>query len=137
MKKLTDTIVVAVLSAVLSVTSFQPVTAMPMITPHLPAEVGEKQLSTEVGHRYRRKGRHYHRHSRRHHRYRHRHKHRRHHHHNPWPYIIGGIIIGSIIANADRHHRWCRHRYRSYDQRSNTFKPYHGPRKPCLSPYYH
>lgn len=33
------------------------------------------------------------------------------------------------------HLAWCYDRYRSYRQSDNTFQPYHGPRKDCLSPY--
>ncbi|MGI9353128.1 MAG: BA14K family protein [Rhizobiaceae bacterium] len=32
---------------------------------------------------------------------------------------------------------WCYRRYRSYDSRSDTFQPYHGPRRRCRSPYRH
>lgn len=34
------------------------------------------------------------------------------------------------------HYRWCDARYRSYRYSDNSFQPYHGPRKPCVSPYY-
>ena len=33
------------------------------------------------------------------------------------------------------HYNWCRNRYRSYRPGDNTFQPYHGPRRPCISPY--
>lgn len=33
------------------------------------------------------------------------------------------------------HVRWCHDRYRSYRQSDNTFQPYNGPRKACVSPY--
>lgn len=33
------------------------------------------------------------------------------------------------------HYRWCENRYRSYRAYDNTFQPYHGPRRPCFSPY--
>jgi hypothetical protein len=35
-----------------------------------------------------------------------------------------------------RHYSWCADRYRSYNWRSNTFQPYHGPRQQCYSPYF-
>lgn len=35
-----------------------------------------------------------------------------------------------------KHYSWCAERYRSYHWRSNSFQPYHGPRRTCLSPYY-
>lgn len=34
------------------------------------------------------------------------------------------------------HYRWCDARYRSYRYSDNTFQPYHGRRKQCVSPYY-
>ena len=33
------------------------------------------------------------------------------------------------------HVAWCARRYRSYDAHTNTFQPYHGPRRACRSPY--
>ena len=63
--------------------------------------------------------------------------------------LIGGIIIGSAIANQNRgvrvrrvyrtsdpHVNWCFRRYRSYRAWDNTFQPYRGPRRLCYSPYY-
>lgn len=63
--------------------------------------------------------------------------------------IVGGVIAGAAIANATRprevivqpqgnanaHVNWCFSRYRSYRTVDNTFQPYHGPRKQCISPY--
>lgn len=34
------------------------------------------------------------------------------------------------------HVRWCHNRYRSYRSSDNTFQPYNGPRRACVSPYY-
>lgn len=34
------------------------------------------------------------------------------------------------------HYRWCDAKYRSYRASDNTFQPYHGRRKQCVSPYY-
>jgi len=54
--------------------------------------------------------------------------------------IIGGGNRGGAYARPGytnpQHVRWCHNKYRSYDQRSNTFQPYHGPRRECRSPYY-
>jgi hypothetical protein len=33
------------------------------------------------------------------------------------------------------HVEWCAARYRSYDVRTDTWQPYHGPRRHCRSPY--
>ncbi len=38
-------------------------------------------------------------------------------------------------ARDNPHLRWCYGRYRSYRDYDNTFQPYHGPRKACLSPF--
>lgn len=40
---------------------------------------------------------------------------------------------GNRVTNA--HVRWCQNRYRSYRAWDNTFQPYNGPRRQCLSPY--
>ncbi|RCW21434.1 BA14K-like protein [Ciceribacter lividus] len=55
--------------------------------------------------------------------------------------IIGGALATPTVPRAGmglnpRHYQWCRARYRSYDPYSNTFQPYHGPRRQCFSPYY-
>jgi hypothetical protein len=73
--------------------------------------------------------------------------------------IIGGVIGGAIINNQRRrpvyvqpapvyvqpapvyqglppaHYDWCFRKFRSYDQRSNTYQPYNGPRRFCNSPW--
>jgi hypothetical protein len=33
------------------------------------------------------------------------------------------------------HRAWCLDRYRSYDRRNDTFQPYYGARRRCISPY--
>ena len=33
------------------------------------------------------------------------------------------------------HYQWCDRRYRSYRAVDNSFQPYHGPRRACLSPF--
>ena len=64
---------------------------------------------------------------------------------------IGGFLIGAIIGNqlggdssqpqnnqntGGDHTNWCYNRYRSYRASDNTFQPYNGPRRQCISPYY-
>lgn len=34
------------------------------------------------------------------------------------------------------HYRWCEARYRSYRAYDNSYQPYNGPRRACVSPYY-
>lgn len=52
--------------------------------------------------------------------------------------IISGAIANSnqpVYAAGDAHVRWCYDRYRSYRASDNTFQPYNGPRRQCISPY--
>ncbi|WP_336068118.1 BA14K family protein [Nitratireductor rhodophyticola] len=42
---------------------------------------------------------------------------------------------GRPVRLSRAHVRWCYNRYRSYRAFDNTFQPYHGPRRPCISPY--
>ncbi|RCS25215.1 BA14K family protein [Phyllobacterium salinisoli] len=62
--------------------------------------------------------------------------------HNGWWFppaaFLGGAIIGGAIANQNRggsHTQWCYNRYRSYRAYDNTYQPYNGPRRQCVSPY--
>ncbi|KJS15570.1 MAG: transmembrane protein [Hoeflea sp. BRH_c9] len=56
--------------------------------------------------------------------------------------IIGGAITQGNSGNVrpgyinPQHVNWCHNKYRSYDARTNSFQPYHGPRRECRSPYY-
>lgn len=38
-------------------------------------------------------------------------------------------------GGGSAHVEWCYARYRSYRPYDNTYQPYHGPRRQCLSPY--
>ena len=62
--------------------------------------------------------------------------------------IIGGAIAsqppvttyqpgysGSRYAYSGSHYAWCENRYRSYRVYDNTYQPYNGPRRQCISPY--
>lgn len=40
-----------------------------------------------------------------------------------------------VAGLSQAHYDWCYARYRSYRAYDNTFQPYHGPRRPCFSPY--
>ncbi|RWM19496.1 MAG: BA14K family protein [Mesorhizobium sp.] len=53
-----------------------------------------------------------------------------------------GALITSAIVNqprriyrGDAHVEWCYSRYRSYRAYDNTYQPYYGPRRQCISPY--
>jgi hypothetical protein len=65
--------------------------------------------------------------------------------------IIGGLALGAIVGGAlaqpryygpssyaydgNTHTSWCYSRYRSYRGWDNTFQPYYGPRRQCISPF--
>jgi hypothetical protein len=40
-----------------------------------------------------------------------------------------------VGAPANAHVNWCYAHYRSYRAWDDTFQPYHGPRRACISPY--
>lgn len=51
--------------------------------------------------------------------------------------VVGGAIASPAPAyGGDAHVQWCYDHYRSYRASDNTFQPYVGPRKACVSPYY-
>jgi len=51
--------------------------------------------------------------------------------------FFGGALLYQPYyrSYANDHVAWCYRRYRSYRASDNTFQPYHGPRRPCISPY--
>lgn len=59
--------------------------------------------------------------------------------------VLGLGLLGAAIANsaipyrpryvASPHVEWCYARYRSYRASDNTYQPYNGPRRQCISPY--
>lgn len=56
--------------------------------------------------------------------------------------FIAGAIVGGAVSQppvravpVDAHAEWCHARYRSYRAWDNTFQPYNGPRRQCISPY--
>jgi hypothetical protein len=46
-----------------------------------------------------------------------------------------GIVVRPGSRHGTAHVQWCRNHYVSYRASDNTFQPYHGPRKQCVSPY--
>jgi hypothetical protein len=66
-------------------------------------------------------------------------------HHRGWWFPPAAFALGAIIGGAlaqqtvrplgNAHIQWCYNRYRSYRASDNTFQPYQGPRRPCISPY--
>lgn len=63
--------------------------------------------------------------------------------HQGWWFPPAAFIAGAIIGGAatrgpgvsSAHVQWCYDRYRSYRSSDNTFQPYQGPRRQCVSPY--
>lgn len=65
--------------------------------------------------------------------------------HNGWwfppaAFITGAIIGGALnnqraIRGSSAHVQWCHDRWRSYRASDNTYQPYNGPRRQCVSPY--
>lgn len=128
-----------------------PAVAAPLVIPAAPAASSDVQVVKD--HRnYQR------RHWRRHHRDWHRHRyHRRHrdrdavialglglgvlgalaarprYYHDDYVYVVPKRRVYHHYGNA--HVDWCYARYRSYRAWDNTYKPYHGPRRQCWSPY--
>jgi len=74
-----------------------------------------------------------------------RHKRPGYRYHNGFWFPAAAFALGLMIApefqqgrtiHLNRaHYRWCDDRYRSYRQRDNSWQPYNGPRKQCISPY--
>lgn len=69
-----------------------------------------------------------------------------HHHDNYAGVIIGGLAAGALLGSVlnaqprsyyggNSHTSWCYNRYRSYRAWDNTFQPYYGGRRQCVSPY--
>lgn len=73
-------------------------------------------------------------------------------HNDGWWYPLAAFTAGAIIGGSvsqprpvqvspswrhnDAHLRWCHNRFRSYRASDNTFQPYNGPRRQCVSPYF-
>lgn len=71
-------------------------------------------------------------------------RHYRRHHGSNAGAIIGGLAAGAIIGGvlaqprtvyrgSNSHTSWCYSRYRSYRASDNTYQPYNGPRRQCVS----
>ena len=49
--------------------------------------------------------------------------------------IYKARVVAAYRVRVPAHAEWCAARYRSYDVRTDTYQPYHGPRRVCRSPY--
>ncbi|WEX11400.1 BA14K family protein [Chelativorans sp. AA-79] len=47
-------------------------------------------------------------------------------------YVVPRRAYGLPAAHVN----WCHAKYRSYRASDNSFQPYHGPRRACISPYW-
>jgi Ni/Co efflux regulator RcnB len=144
MKNLMKTLV----SASFCLATIAPVAAAPAMMPKPAVQVAGQSDVVQVDHRKRG----FHRHNNRGFYNGHRgfsHKRPGYRHYNGYWFPPSAFSFGVIIGGGNRggayvrpgytnpqHVRWCHDKYRSYDQRSNTFQPYHGPRRECRSPYY-
>lgn len=140
MKKHVATLCAAVMAFSIAGTPAAPAISAPMFQVPLAAPANGK-LIEEVNHRRRMFKKRYHR--------RFKHRHRR--GDSDVGAFIGGLAAGAILGGlltsprsyaapvyryrGDPHVQWCLRRYRSYDVRTDTFQPYHGPRRYCNSPY--
>lgn len=134
--RLVSAAMAAGLSAAFAVSSVVPAQALQIAPPSV-----ERQASTEIvnakvkikirkGQRWKR---HRHAHRRYHHRRHWRAGHWRGGHWRPGPAVILKVRPGKRWGN--RHVRWCRSQYVSYRKRDNSWQPYNGPRRTCISPY--
>jgi hypothetical protein len=59
----------------------------------------------------------------------------------PAAFIMGAIISGAlsnqqpVVRMSAQHVRWCQNRWRSYRVSDNSYQPFNGPRRACVSPY--
>ena len=51
------------------------------------------------------------------------------------PVAVEPLAYTPVRVSADAHTSYCANRYRSYDAATDTFQPYNGPRRACVSPY--
>ncbi|MDB5561015.1 MAG: hypothetical protein JWN11_433 [Hyphomicrobiales bacterium] len=49
--------------------------------------------------------------------------------------FLGSIIGGAVLRGGGGHVQWCHNNYRSYRHYDNTYQPFSGPRRRCVSPY--
>lgn len=55
---------------------------------------------------------------------------------NSYYYQEPVFMPGAYTGAGSRHTRWCRARFKTYRAYDNSWQPYRGPRRVCLSPYY-
>ncbi|RWQ89654.1 MAG: BA14K family protein [Mesorhizobium sp.] len=55
--------------------------------------------------------------------------------HRRWRRSFNRVNQNRRVYRGDSHVEWCYSRYRSYRAYDNTYQPYYGPRRQCISPY--
>jgi hypothetical protein len=51
------------------------------------------------------------------------------------PARLPRAVVRTYLVRPASHAEWCAARYRTYDVRTDTYQPYHGPRRVCRSPW--
>ncbi len=51
------------------------------------------------------------------------------------PRRLAPAVVRARAVRPSRHVEWCAMRWRSYDVRTDSYQPYHGPRRICRSPF--
>ncbi len=130
MRNLTTTLFAGGLSVLMGMTSFVPAQAITMPSISVSSQSDVQQVrNTRIKHRQHvRRGN-----NRNYHNYGNRYRNGR---HNRTGAILGGVAAGVIIGGAlgaASSHQSCANRYRSYRASDNTYQPYSGPRRLCVS----
>jgi hypothetical protein len=147
MKRLSLPITALALSGALAISSIVPAAAMPVVQPQVNRS---GDVETVAAHHSRTWIRHHNHGWRGHyvrggHHYWHGHRGYRNYHrgyrryHGFWfppAAFAAGVVIGTTVHHrrGSAHVRWCRNHYISYRASDDTYQPYHGPRRRCVSP---
>jgi len=147
MTKFLSGAIATVLAATFAVASVAPLNAAPVYVPNTaPVANGNGGSVEQVQYRWRRGGPGYYRGFRGY-----RYARPGYRYYNGWwfpgaAFVTGAIIGGALAAQSEPiyrprnygggdHVEWCYNRYRSYRASDNTYQPYEGPRRQCVSPY--
>jgi hypothetical protein len=144
MTKFLSGAIATVLAATFAVASAPPLNAAPVYVPNTAPVANTGKDVEQVQYRWRRGGPAYYG------RYRgYRGPRAGYRYYNGWWFPAAAFVTGAIIGGAlaqpepiyrprygrNSHVDWCYARYRSYRASDNTFQPYEGPRRQCVSPY--
>jgi hypothetical protein len=136
--KIASLAMAAGLSAVFAVSSVIPAQALQIAPPQIERQASPDIVQVKTKWKHRRGHWRGHRHWRGHKNWR-AHRHHRHGYYHGRHWRWGGpsvvIGVGPRYRVGNRHVRWCRAQYVSYRKSDNSWKPHHGPRRACVSPY--